>query len=55
MSKIAIIKSWSTKKLIEELRSPLRESCSPETYLPLLVEAIARILENTDKVRRRTI
>lgn len=37
------IKNWTDQKLVDELRSPMRATI-PDTWLPLLVEAVARIL-----------
>jgi hypothetical protein len=40
-----IIQGWTNAELVEELRNPLRALCGQEVYVPLLVEAMARLLE----------
>jgi hypothetical protein len=37
------IQGWTDQKIVDELRNPIRATI-PDTWLPLLVEAVARIL-----------
>jgi hypothetical protein len=49
--KLRIIQGWSNAELVEELRSPMRALCDQEVYVPLLVEAVARLLERKKGAR----
>jgi hypothetical protein len=42
---LAIIQNWTNVELVRELRNPMRATCGNEVYVPLLVEAVARLLE----------
>jgi hypothetical protein len=44
-AKQEIIQKWTNAELVGELRNPIRALCSQEVYVPLLVEAVARLLE----------
>ena len=44
-AKLEIIRGWTNQELVAELRNPMRARCGTEVYVPLLVEAVARLLE----------
>ena len=39
------IQQWTDQKIVDELRNTTRATI-PDTWLPILVEAVARLLEN---------
>lgn len=50
MSRIEIIKSWDGQQLVSELRNPIRaKEPATESYILLVAEALARILERQDQ------
>jgi hypothetical protein len=44
-AKQKIIRGWTNAELVGELRNPMRALCLQDVYVPLLVEAVARLLE----------
>lgn len=49
MANMEIIREWDNRRLISELRSQLRATVpDPATYMPLIVETLARMLEIRD-------
>jgi hypothetical protein len=47
-----LIRKWSDKQLIDELRSPIRATIGPDAYHLLLAETGARLLERTPKRKK---